>query len=240
MIDGFVNPGFEPVGQEFAANFERRGEPGAACAAFHHSVPVVDLWGGHRDPGQRAPWIQDARDGVLEVQGVGRHGGRTCPLPRVAGLRRDRGQLLAGVRATPQGTHHGAPTPCTPGGAVRDRSASRRRAAGGSRRGGRGDRRPASGLAARRAAGLSRVEPGLVRGRADPSSQSMAPIARPVLRGGDRGSAGARVLLRSPAGRGQRAGGVNPGDGRDRRADASGWDTPRSSWPRRAARSSAR
>jgi hypothetical protein len=51
VIGGFVKPGFEDVRAEFVANFERRGELGAACAAYHDGVPVVDLWGGYRDAG---------------------------------------------------------------------------------------------------------------------------------------------------------------------------------------------
>jgi len=30
-IQGFVKPGFEPVSEAFAGNFERLGEVGAAC-----------------------------------------------------------------------------------------------------------------------------------------------------------------------------------------------------------------
>ena len=59
MIGGFVKPGFEDVRAEFVANFERRGELGAACAAYHDGVPVVDLWGGYRDAGGRDPWRPD-------------------------------------------------------------------------------------------------------------------------------------------------------------------------------------
>jgi CubicO group peptidase (beta-lactamase class C family) len=59
MIGGVVEAGFELVRAEFEANFRRRGELGAACAAYYRGVPVVDLWGGYRDPGGRAPWEQD-------------------------------------------------------------------------------------------------------------------------------------------------------------------------------------
>jgi len=55
VIDGSVAPGFEPVRDEFARNFER-GELGAACAAFHRGEKVVDLWGGVRDARTGAPW----------------------------------------------------------------------------------------------------------------------------------------------------------------------------------------
>ena len=58
-IHGFVAPGFEDVRREFERNFAERGEVGAACAAFYNGRPVVDLWGGLRDPRTRAEWEQD-------------------------------------------------------------------------------------------------------------------------------------------------------------------------------------
>ncbi|HEY0753061.1 MAG TPA: hypothetical protein VGD98_03800 [Ktedonobacteraceae bacterium] len=45
-IHGFVEPGFEPVQEEFARNFAERGELGAACAIYHQGKKIVDLWGG--------------------------------------------------------------------------------------------------------------------------------------------------------------------------------------------------
>lgn len=59
MIGGVVASGFEPVREEFETNFSRRGELGAACAAYYRGALVVDLWGGYRDAGRRAPWKQD-------------------------------------------------------------------------------------------------------------------------------------------------------------------------------------
>jgi CubicO group peptidase (beta-lactamase class C family) len=59
MIDGVVAAGFEAVREQFEANFRERGELGAACAAFHDGVAVVDLWGGHQDASRRRPWTQD-------------------------------------------------------------------------------------------------------------------------------------------------------------------------------------
>jgi CubicO group peptidase (beta-lactamase class C family) len=59
MIGGMVADGFEPVRAEFEANLVRRGELGAACAAYHRGVLVVDLWGGYRDAAQSAPWRED-------------------------------------------------------------------------------------------------------------------------------------------------------------------------------------
>ena len=46
-VHGTTAPGFEPVRQAFAANWEHRRELGAACALVHRGRTVVDLWGGH-------------------------------------------------------------------------------------------------------------------------------------------------------------------------------------------------
>ena len=43
----------------FAANFERRGELGAACCVYHYGEKVVDLWGGVRDKATGEPWEED-------------------------------------------------------------------------------------------------------------------------------------------------------------------------------------
>lgn len=51
--------GFEPVRAEFEANFNRRGERGAACAVYYRGALVVDLWGGYRDVAGSAPWERD-------------------------------------------------------------------------------------------------------------------------------------------------------------------------------------
>jgi CubicO group peptidase (beta-lactamase class C family) len=59
MIAGTVAQGFEPVRAAFEANFRRRGELGAACAAYYGGALVVDLWGGYRDAGRTAPWEAD-------------------------------------------------------------------------------------------------------------------------------------------------------------------------------------
>jgi CubicO group peptidase (beta-lactamase class C family) len=59
MIGRVVADGFEPVRVEFEANFDRRGELGAACAAYYRGALVVDLWGGHRDLARSAPWDRD-------------------------------------------------------------------------------------------------------------------------------------------------------------------------------------
>ena len=58
-IGGDVDPGWEPVLQEFVRNFERRGDVGSAVAVFRDGRPVVDLWGGHRDAQRGLPWKRD-------------------------------------------------------------------------------------------------------------------------------------------------------------------------------------
>jgi len=58
-VEGFTAPGFERVRDAFRANFERHGDVGAACCAYLHGRPVVDLHGGLADPETRRPWDDD-------------------------------------------------------------------------------------------------------------------------------------------------------------------------------------
>ncbi|MBA2283531.1 MAG: beta-lactamase family protein [Acidimicrobiia bacterium] len=58
-VDGWVEAGFEPVREAFAANFAERGEVGAAVSVYVAGRPVVDLWGGIADPAEGRPWAQD-------------------------------------------------------------------------------------------------------------------------------------------------------------------------------------
>jgi CubicO group peptidase (beta-lactamase class C family) len=58
-VAGHVSPGFEAVRQAFADNFDRRGELGGACCAYHRGEKVVDLWGGIRNKQTGEPWEQD-------------------------------------------------------------------------------------------------------------------------------------------------------------------------------------
>ncbi|MHB1193994.1 MAG: serine hydrolase domain-containing protein [Longimicrobiales bacterium] len=58
-MDGVVAPGFEEVRAEFEKNFSRRGEIGAAVAAYWRGEKVVDLWGGRRTPSGDEPWERD-------------------------------------------------------------------------------------------------------------------------------------------------------------------------------------
>ena len=56
---GHVAPGFEGVRDAFERNFAKRGEIGAAVAAYWRGEKVVDLWGGRRTPDGDAPWSED-------------------------------------------------------------------------------------------------------------------------------------------------------------------------------------
>jgi CubicO group peptidase (beta-lactamase class C family) len=58
-IEGHVAAGFESVRSVFEQNFRKRGEIGAAVAAYWRGKKVVDLWGGYRTPKRDAPWEQD-------------------------------------------------------------------------------------------------------------------------------------------------------------------------------------
>ncbi len=48
--------GYEPVLDAFTANFHERGELGASVCVYRSGRKVVDLWGGHRDPGRQQVW----------------------------------------------------------------------------------------------------------------------------------------------------------------------------------------
>lgn len=58
MIEGSCDPGFLPVREAFANNFDSGLEVGASCAVAINSRLVVDLWGGETEPGG-APWTRD-------------------------------------------------------------------------------------------------------------------------------------------------------------------------------------
>jgi CubicO group peptidase (beta-lactamase class C family) len=66
-IQGLVAPGFEEVRAEFERNFTRRGEIGAAVAAYWRGEKVVDLWGGRRTPEGNAPWNEDTMVVVMST-----------------------------------------------------------------------------------------------------------------------------------------------------------------------------
>ena len=58
-LQGHVAPGFEPVRDEFVANFSRQDvfqEVGAALAVYRGTELVVDLSAGVTNPQTGAPW----------------------------------------------------------------------------------------------------------------------------------------------------------------------------------------
>jgi CubicO group peptidase (beta-lactamase class C family) len=66
-VGGMVAPGFEEVRAEFERNFTKRGEIGAAVAAYWRGAKVVDLWGGHRTPSGDEPWNEDTMVVVMST-----------------------------------------------------------------------------------------------------------------------------------------------------------------------------
>ena len=66
-IQGTVASGFERVRDAFAANFEQRGEVGAAFSLYHRGEMVVDLWGGVADPTSGRPWVENSLQSVAST-----------------------------------------------------------------------------------------------------------------------------------------------------------------------------
>lgn len=58
-INGTCESGFEGLLAAFRANFEQHDEIGASVCLTHRGKPVVDLWGGLRDPKTGAEWESD-------------------------------------------------------------------------------------------------------------------------------------------------------------------------------------
>jgi CubicO group peptidase (beta-lactamase class C family) len=58
-VNGFYDPQFQRVADEFVRNFEERGEVGASVCIVLEGETVVDLWGGSADPATNAPWVED-------------------------------------------------------------------------------------------------------------------------------------------------------------------------------------
>jgi CubicO group peptidase (beta-lactamase class C family) len=67
QIHGHVAPGFEHVRAEFERNFAKRGEIGAAIAAYWRGQKIVDLWGGRRTPDGDEPWNEDTMVPVMST-----------------------------------------------------------------------------------------------------------------------------------------------------------------------------
>ena len=64
-LNGTVAPGWEGVQTAFAANFDERGDVGAAVCVYLGGAPVVDLWGGVADQRTGRPWARDTIVGVF-------------------------------------------------------------------------------------------------------------------------------------------------------------------------------
>jgi CubicO group peptidase (beta-lactamase class C family) len=58
-VGGNVEPGWEDVRRAFEKNFADGTEVGSAFAVYHRGRKVVDLWGGHFDSSQSAPYDAD-------------------------------------------------------------------------------------------------------------------------------------------------------------------------------------
>jgi CubicO group peptidase (beta-lactamase class C family) len=58
-VDGFCEPRFEQVREEFERNLTERGEVGASVAVTLDGQTVVDLWGGTADPAAGTVWTSD-------------------------------------------------------------------------------------------------------------------------------------------------------------------------------------
>lgn len=63
-VEGLVASGFEAVADAFRANFEERGDTGAACAVYAGGSVVVDIWAGQTGSG---PWQADTRSCLFSV-----------------------------------------------------------------------------------------------------------------------------------------------------------------------------
>ncbi|MDX2233068.1 MAG: serine hydrolase domain-containing protein [Hyphomonadaceae bacterium] len=59
FTQGSVAPGFEPVAEAFALNFEDGAELGAGFAATLEGETIVDLWGGYADREKTRLWDAD-------------------------------------------------------------------------------------------------------------------------------------------------------------------------------------
>lgn len=67
VVDGWCDPAFDPLRDEFTTNFAERGELGAAVCVFVRGAIVANLWGGWRDVARRRPWTADTLVNVFSV-----------------------------------------------------------------------------------------------------------------------------------------------------------------------------
>ncbi|MFG1791363.1 serine hydrolase domain-containing protein [Nocardia sp. NPDC049149] len=64
---GFCADQFADVRTELAAQLDSGAELGASICVTVDGVPVVDLWGGHRDPERTQPWTEDTLVDVFSI-----------------------------------------------------------------------------------------------------------------------------------------------------------------------------
>ena len=67
LIDGWCDPAFGLLRDEFTMNFAERGELGAAVCVFVRGAVVANLWGGRRDIAGQQPWTADTLVNVFSV-----------------------------------------------------------------------------------------------------------------------------------------------------------------------------
>ena len=58
-IQGFCEPGFEPLRDVFKAGFDSGIEKGASLAVTRNGETIVDLWAGYMDSEETRPWEED-------------------------------------------------------------------------------------------------------------------------------------------------------------------------------------
>ena len=58
-VEGFCDPKYSSVKDEFYENFATRNEIGSAVCIYEGGNKVVDLWGGYRDEDGTQPWTED-------------------------------------------------------------------------------------------------------------------------------------------------------------------------------------
>ncbi|MEP7215011.1 MAG: serine hydrolase domain-containing protein, partial [Anaerolineaceae bacterium] len=77
MINGFAEPAFARLREEFERNFAERGDVGAAVSLTVGNRVVVDLWGGWLDETHERRW---ERDSIVNVWSVGKAVAAVCLL----------------------------------------------------------------------------------------------------------------------------------------------------------------
>ncbi len=75
--EGYCDPRFERVRNEFERNLAERGDVGAAVAVTLGGTPVVDLWGGFMDAERTLPWRAET---LVNVWSLGKAVSALCVL----------------------------------------------------------------------------------------------------------------------------------------------------------------